>query len=272
MRLSVLVLALLAAACKTGPEPKPAATPELSSQELTVVEQDVSDFSLRLDGQVTCADAATVEKAHYELVADDKVLKSGDAALNVAVAAGGTSSFSIADKAQYAESAEALKALGEKEGDMLVALRGKLTVDVGGTKREMEFAKAKEVRTPRLPSVVMNEVDFGRYSGNEVGGTFYVGVKNPNPFTIHLVSLSYEASVNGKSLADGELGKGEKVEPSSTGVFEVPVQVNQETYGPEVDKLIKTKALPYQVKGELKGALFTLPYDLKGTVKLNESK
>jgi LEA14-like dessication related protein len=206
------------------------------------------------------------------VVADDKVLKSGDAALNIAVAAGGTSSFSVADRAQYADSLETLKALSEKGGDMLVSLRGKLTVSVGGTRTELEFAKAKELRTPRLPTVVMNEVDFGRYSGNEVGGTFYIGVKNPNPFSIHLVSLSYEAAVNGKSLADGELGKGEKVEPTSTGVFEVPVQVNQETYGAEVDKLIKTRSLPYEVKGELKGKLFAAPYDLKGTVKLNESK
>jgi LEA14-like dessication related protein len=271
MRSPALALVLLATACKTGPETKPPATPEVSSQELNVVE-DVEDVTVVLNGQVTCADPATIEKAHYEVVADDKVLKSGDVALNIAIAAGGTSSFSVSDKARLAESVEALRALGEKGGDMLVALRGKLTVLVGATRTEVEFAKAREVRAPQLPTVVMNEVDFGRYSGNEVGGTFYVGVKNPNPFPIHLVSLSYDALVNGKSVADGELGRGEKVEPTSTGVFEVPVQVNQETYGADVDKLIKTKSLPYEVKGELKGALFAQPFDLKGTVKLNESK
>ena len=59
---------------------------------------------------------------------------------------------------------------------------------------------------------------------------------------------------------------------ASSGVFESQVAINQETYGPDIAKLIKTLTLPYTLKGELGAELMNEPFELKGEIKLNVSK
>lgn len=267
-----LVLLLAAAACKTGPELGGAGDPTVSSQELVLVEQGLTDFTVRLKGTVTCPAPAVLEKASYELVVDGAVQKKGERALNVAVAAGATGDFSLEESAVYVANPDELRAMDQRGGSIPAALRGTLTVKVGDRRTTVEFAKAREVRVPRLPSVTLHELDAGRFSGEEVNVLFSLGVKNPNPFPLRLAGLSYAVQVAGKEVATSQIGRGEKVDPSSTGVFEVPVLLNQESFGPEVAKLIKSKLLPYRISGELESQMYKDTYELKGDIKLNVSK
>src|SRR5205823_2986643 len=168
------------------------------------------------------------------------------------------------DTSKYVANAEELKAMDARGGTLLAALRGKLAVRHSGKLDLIEFARSREVRVPRLPHVKMQAIDGARYAENEASLTFSLGVDNPNPFPIRLEGLDYKIAVAGKQLTDGVLGRGEKVEPSSTGVFEVQVAVNSDTFGSGVEKLIKTLKLPYEVTGELKGDLVAEAYDLKG--------
>ncbi len=267
--------ALLAlAGCKTAPDVKPAGpAPELASQELLIAEQGLSDFRVRLEGKVKSTDAAKISHAAYELVVDGAVVKHGEVPLSVEVPAGGTGAFELEQASNYAANADDLKALVAKGGSLLAALRGKVTVERAGQQASvLDFAKSREVRVPRLPHVKLHELDAARYGAEEANATFYLGVDNPNPFAVKMTALAYEVLINGKHVADGVRGTGEKVGAASTGVFEVQVPVNLETYGPDVGKLIKTLTLPYRVTGSLKGDLLDEPYELKGDIKLNVSK
>jgi hypothetical protein len=190
----------------------------------------------------------------------------------VAVPAGGSAPFAVDARGPYPTAGADAGDGAPVEGTVLAALRGKLFLNVGGQKVELEFAKAREIRLPQLPNVVVKEVDFARYSSSEAGGTFYLGVKNPNPFPVHISELTYAVTINDRAVGDGELGKGEEVAPASTGVFELQLSVNPETYGQDVEKLIKGQALPYALKGELVARKFKTPYALRGDIKLNVSK
>lgn len=244
----------------------------MASQELTVAEQELTDFKLRLSGQVSSPVPATLEKAFYELVVEEKVVKSGEQPLGVAVQPGAPAQFEIQQSSRYVASALELEAMSARGGALLAAIRGKVLARVGKKTVELPFARSREIRVPRLPQLKLHELDAARYSADEANVIFYLGVVNPNPFSIRLSGLSYAVSVGGKQVSQGELGKGERVSPSATGVFEAQVSINQETYGPEVGKLIKALVLPYEVKGELNGELFQQPYELKGEIKLNVSK
>jgi hypothetical protein len=272
--LSLGVALLVLAGCKTAPEVKPAAAPpELASQELTIAEQGLTDFTVRLDGQVKSIDAARLEKANFELVVDGKVVDQGEVTLGLDVPANGTAAFKFEKTSKYVGSSDDLKAMNAKGGSLLVALRGKATVSrAGQASTVLEFAKSREVRVPRLPHVKMHELDAARYGADEASATFFLGVDNPNPFPVKLLGLDYKVSIGGKQMADGTRGSGEKVAASSTGVFEVQVPVNKETFGPDVAKLIKTLTLPYVVTGSIRGDLLDEPYELKGDIKLNQSK
>ncbi len=267
---TTLVLALAAGftACATTPEAPPAAPPELMSQDLSI-QQDITTFNLQFDGQAKGEQAATIEKATWELVVDGKVVKTGEEPINVELGAD-NASFVLKTTSRYVESAEELKEMSDRGGSLLAAMRGQLHVRQGNTVHTLDFARSREVRTPRLPTVKMQELDGARYSADEANFIYYLGVVNPNPFMLRFEELSYKVEVNGKQIAEGAR-RGEGVDPAATGVFEVQVSVSKDTVGPDVKKLIATGSVPYVITGELKGDLFTVPYRLEGSVKLNDS-
>jgi LEA14-like dessication related protein len=165
-----------------------------------------------------------------------------------------------------------LKALSERDGTMLLALRGTLTVRSGQEVQTLPFAASRSVRVPRLPEMVISSLDAARYSATEVNLTLRVGVKNANPFPLRVDQLTYELKVNGKTLGQGTLAKGDTVEASATGVYPLEASVSPATWGSDVKAQIAKGVLTYTLQGELTGPLLKHPYSLQGEVRLNVSK
>jgi LEA14-like dessication related protein len=271
MMRSLVAVAVLALSmgCKTA-APTSTVPVEVPSQDLQVT-QSLTDFGLKFVGKVTGPDGAKIEAAVWELVVDGKVVGSGTQPIGQALSGGAADvAFSVTSK--YVSSADELKAMDARGGSLLVALRGKFQVRNGESTLEGQFAKSREVRTPRLPHMKMQEMEGARFNEAEAGITFHLGVYNPNPFEISVSQISYEVQVAGKSVEKSVIGKGEHVNPASTGVFDVEVKIEEATHGKDVVKLIKSKVLPYVVTGTLQADLFSEAFDFKGDLKLNESK
>ena len=270
-RIALLSLAVLAA-CQAEVKPD-AKAPELTNQELTVLSQSLTECRLKLTGKLSCAESCSATRAKFELVVDGKVASGGEVAVTASAAAGGTTDFTLDHTSQYVTTADELKAMDTRGGSLLTALRGKLFVTQGTKTHEVDFARSREVRVPRLPHVKFQELEAGRFSEDEAGVTFHIGVVNPNPFEIRLAQIKYEVQVSGKKVADGTIGKAERVSPSSTGVFDLETHVDASTHGDaDVKKLIKSKVLPYVISGEMTAELFSETFEFKGDVKLNASK
>ncbi len=283
MTRTLAVAALFLAACKTAPEVGPeAAPPELTSEEVQVASQSLTDATVKYTGRVKAAgERVTVEKAVFEFVVDGAVLKSGEKALGVAIEPGAEGELVMEESFTYVKDLEDLKAMDARGGSILMALRGNFVVTVaqpgqGGKPAtqtlQLPFAHSKEVRTPRLPHVKMVEFEAGRFSESEVQITFHLGVVNPNPFVVSMSSLTYAVTAAGKAVGTGTLGAGDKVSPAGTGIFDVQVTINEETHGKDVKKLIKGLVIPWTVAGTLKAALYEEALDAKGEVKLNPPK
>lgn len=265
-----LLVVLALAGCK-GAEVKPdAPLPTIPTQDLAV-SQTLTEFRLKFTGQVSASEPVTVEKAVYELVVDSKVVKSGEAPVGVQAAANAPTDFAIDLTTPYVASADELKAMDARGGSLLCAVRGKLIVK--GSKRtdQIEFARSREVRVPRLPHARFQELEAGRYSEDETGVTFHIGVNNPNPFEVKVTSIRYAISMADKPVADGEIGKGEKVSPSSTGVFDIEAKMTAETH-PDIKKIIKGRNISYVIKGELVADLFSEPFLFNGVINLPAAK
>lgn len=266
--LSLLVLA----GCQAEVKPD-AKAPELKDQELTVLSQSLTEFHLKLTGKLECAEACSATRAKYELVVDGKVASSGEAPVSLSVPAGGSAVWTLDQTSAYVKDAEELKAMDARGGSLLTALRGKLFVTQGTKTHELDFARSREVRVPRLPHVKFQELEAGRFSEDEAGVTYHIGVVNPNPFEIKVSQIKYEVQVAGKKVSEGVIGKAERVSPSSTGVFDLETHVDASTHGDaEVKKLIKSQTLPYVITGEMTAELFSETFEFKGDVKLNVSK
>ena len=246
--------------------------PTVPVQELAVVGQSLTEFHLKLSGKVEASEAARLEKAVYELVVDEKVVKSVEQLLGLDVAPGQPADFVLEQTTAYVTSAEELKAMDARKGSLLCALRGKLIVKGATRTTEVPFARSREVRVPRLPHLKLQEFEAGRYSEDEAGVTFHVGVVNPNPFEVRVTSIKYAISIADKAVAEGEIGKGDKVSPSSTGVFDIEAKATVETHGPEIKKLIKARTLPFVITGALTAELFSEPFEFKGNLNLPLAK
>jgi LEA14-like dessication related protein len=267
MRGFVFALPLLA--CATAEVKPDAPAPTLEGQDLQVISQSLTEFHLKLLGKLKCGDACTATKAKYELVVDGKVVSSGEQNLNQ-----GAGDFALDQTSKYVSSAEDLKAMDARGGSLLVALRGTLQVTQGNKPFTVDFARSHEVRVPRLPHVKFQELEAGRFSEEEAAVTFHIGVNNPNPFELRVDEIKYEITVAGKKVGDpATIGRGERVAPASTGVFDIEAKVDADTHGAaEIKKLIKGKVLPYDIAGSMAAELHNETFDFKGDIKLNASK
>jgi LEA14-like dessication related protein len=267
--IAVAVFAL-SLGCKTA-APAPTTALEVPSQEL-VVTQSLTDFNLKFMGKATGPEGAKIESASWELVVDGKVVNTGTAPVGVALAGSAPSDFSFSVTSKYVANADELKAMDERGGSLLVALRGKLNVKAGESTLEAQFARSREVRVPRLPHMKMQEMEGARFSEQEAGITFHLGVYNPNPFEVSVTQIAYAVQVAGKEVGKDFIARGERVAPASTGVFDVEVKIEEATHGKDVLKLIKSQVLPYALTGTLTADLFTEDFEFKGDLKLNVTK
>lgn len=264
-------LLLVGLGCASSPT-RPAGSATLTAQDTSVVSQGLTEATLRYGAQVASAAPGVVERADYELVSEGKVLKKGTMKLETRLAPGTPGDVSFEERAAYVQSAEDLARLSAQGGTVLLALRGVLVVRSGDSEQQIPFAASRAVRVPRLPTIVVEELDGARYSAEEVQLNLRLGIRNPNPFPLKLSGLTWQMAVAGKALDSGTLAQSDSVDASATGVYPVEVAVTKDSWGPEVKALISRGVLPYGVTGELTGPLMRVPYSLSGEVKLNVSR
>ena len=268
--LTAVALAALLVGCKSAAPVATGAGPELPTQELQV-SQSLTEMKLTFAAKLIGPEGARADTASWELVVDGKVVNSGVAPVNATVT-NGSADVTFSTSSKYVNNAEELKAMDTRGGSLLVALRGKLNLKSGESTLEVPFARSREVRVPRLPHMKMQEMEGARFHETEAGITFHLGVVNPNPFEIYVAQIAYDVQVAGKPVEKDVIGRGERVSPASTGVFDVEVKIEEATHGKDVAKLIKSQVLPYAVTGTLTAELFTESFDFKGDLKLNVSK
>lgn len=268
--LAAALVALLAAGCRTAPEVRPPSTPAaLSSQELALTDQGITDFRLKLDGEVESPEApARLTRAVWELVVEGQVVDHGDEPLGVEVPANGRAHFALEKVGRLVRSPADLAAMLETRSTALTALRGELVLVRGGREERVPFARSRELRVPRPPEVHLESVDGARYGPDRVVLTLELGVRNPNAFPVRLGRLTWKGEVAGKALEEGEVARSAEVGPSRSRVFELQLEVDAETYGQEVVPLIASRRLPYRVSGALEGGVYQAPYALEGVVQL----
>lgn len=269
-RCAVLAALPCVQACLTGPAARPGSEVNLTSQELSLTDQRMTGFGVRLAGQLSSPYSMKLERASYVLVLDGKEIKAGEKVFQTAVGAGQPLAFQIDETGGYGTRSDGQAPAEGRE--VLVALRGTLLVRRGDRQERIAFARSKQLLRPRPPRVELRQLDGARYSDEEVNLVFFLAVVNPNPFPVRLAAFDYAISIGDKQLGEGRLAQGDQLGAGASGVFEIQLALNRETYGPQVARLIRTQTLQYRVAGEVRGDEFRNPCDLRGEVKLHASK
>ncbi len=267
------LLSAVSAGCRSAPEAKKPQNPILTYLDLEVVDQGFNEYRVRLEGEVTSPEAAILQSTQYEILEDGKVVKRGEDPLREPMNPDETSIFHFEQTARFSSSSLATApATGAATDLALVAVRGKLAIDRKGQREEVEYAISREVHRPRLPFIRIREVDAARYSGSEVALTVRLGAVNPNAFPVPLKNLTYDLFVGGRQMGSGTLAQGDTLDASTTAIYEIPVSITPQTYGPDATPLIQTRSLPCRITGSLRGQSFESPFALTADVKLNAPK
>ncbi len=127
------------------------------------------------------------------------------------------------------------------------------------------FAGERDLTLPEFPTVVLSTAQVASEDGGLKGAAFFViGIDNPNSFTVNVDAFAWGISVGGKQLQAPGQGSPEIVPAATVAEFEDNVNLNAETYGPEVTTLLSQPNVPYVVDGFIEVAGVRKPIRFEG--------
>lgn len=250
----MLVLAVAAAllpACAGSQKVPEQVAPQVVSPKTTIQEQDQTlsrvqalvKVLLRNEGQV----AATASRAQYELVVEGKVIDTGEVALSKPLAPGAEEIVELTVPFVYAPDQERILALDARREPLKYAVRG--VVDVGGGVA-VEFARASEVRSPRLPKISLKSLEVLRTESKGLNVNASVSISNPNPFHVVVDGLRYTVQLAGQSVGEGMLARGAKLPQASENIYELSIAI-EEPDAKEKGLSVDAASLAYALEGAL---------------------
>lgn len=269
--LALLALSGAVAGCKTTSSTPTVKEPAVTWLDLEITDLSFAEYRVRLEGEIESPEPAILEVNRFELVENGRVVKRGQVPIKEPITPGEITIFHLDESSLFA-APEVLPEPGGHVDRTLIAVRGKLVLKRGGRLQELDYAQAKEVRLPRLPSVQVHELDAARYSDRELRVTLRLALINPNPFPLSLKGLDFVAWVATRQIGKGTLANGETIDPSVTALFEIGLPITATTYGPDVNQLIGATSFPYKLTGTLKGNSFEAPFELAGNIRLGSAK
>ncbi|HCF58832.1 MAG TPA: hypothetical protein DFS52_12685 [Myxococcales bacterium] len=259
--------ALLSACASSQPVPEQTA-PTVVSPRTEIEERDqtlskveaVVKVLLKNEGQI----AADASKAEYELVVDGAVVDKGEVAVSKSLPPGAEETVELTVPFVYAPDQERLAQLDGRKEPLKYAVRG--VIDVGGGAR-VEFARASQVRSPRLPTLKISSFEVLKTESKGLVVNASVNIANPNPFNVEVSGLRYTVLLGGKQAGEGVLARGAKLPSASENLYDLSIPLE----GGD----LKAKELPvdadsvaYAIEGALEMNGLSVELEQSGSTRL----
>ncbi|MGI5863114.1 MAG: LEA type 2 family protein [Myxococcales bacterium] len=258
--------ALLSACASSQPVPVQTAPTVVSPQ--TEIEERGQTLSkvdavvkvlLKNEGEIV----ANASKAQYELVVDGAVVDKGEVSVSKPIAPGTEETVELTVPFVYAPDQQRLAELDGRKEPLKYAVRG--VIDVGGA--SVEFARASQVRSPRLPKLTVSSFEVLKTEAKGLVVNASVNIANPNPFTVEVSGLRYAVLLGGKQAGEGVLARGAKLPAASENLYDLSIPLEQAD--------LKAKELPvdatsvsYAIQGALEMGGLSVELDQSGNTRL----
>jgi LEA14-like dessication related protein len=116
--------------------------------------------------------------------------------------------------------------------------------------RTETFAGSRQVAAPVLPRVVMEEAQVASENAGRQGAAFFtLGIDNPNAFEVTVDEFAWGVMIGEVQMTEPNKSVTEIVPSNSVASFEDTIQMTPDTYGPEVQALLRQNRVPYVVTG-----------------------
>lgn len=133
------------------------------------------------------------------------------------------------------------------------------------------FSKKSGLALPSLPKFIVHDAQAAQYERKRVDVTFFLRLVNENAFALTVQSVTYTVWVDGKEMQTEQGGVGTRLMAGAAEEYEVALVFDQNSYK-ELDKLVASGVLDYQVVGEVTTPALTIPFDHRGKIDLGASE
>lgn len=120
------------------------------------------------------------------------------------------------------------------------------------------------------PKVDLQKVDVTNSDFSKAQLVFNFLVHNPNSVPIAVDQVDYALKLNDKPFTKGVLDQGLKVGANSSVVVPLPIQVSYSDLASSLSSFLQQGSSKYQIEGEVKLGLFSIPFSENGEVKLSD--
>jgi LEA14-like dessication related protein len=132
----------------------------------------------------------------------------------------------------------------------------RMTVETKGTLKIGQSSETwggpREIATPLLPKPILEEAQIASVDEGVKGTAFFkLGIDNPNVFQVKVDGFTWGVTVGGKVMREPGEASWENVPASSVASFEDSVQLDEETFGKEVRKLLSEPSVSYVIEGRM---------------------
>jgi LEA14-like dessication related protein len=239
-----------------APPPKPA-EPPLALAPLAVESQALSAVTLKLSGKL--GEGVTGRELAWKARIGDREAGSGTAPL------AGPGDFAVPVTATFGATVEELQAYQASDTAQVT-----IEATVANGAASVTETRGLEVRAPRLLQTKVVNVQASKPDKDVIDLVFRFEVHNPNAWEEPLGKLEYAIAIDGKPLEkDFVPGGGEKIPPGGKLELNLTAQATADKVGKEMPKLFKQTEYGWTISGTLKSRAFTLPVELKGTMKVS---
>jgi LEA14-like dessication related protein len=256
----------LVTACATTPPPAPTpvapppapkvAEPALALTGLTGEGETLLGLALKLEGALAAGE--TARELTWKATIGEHQIGSGTVPL------AGPGRFEVSLPVTFGATAADLAPFQDGETQQVL-------VEAAIAKGEATVTETRSVRvrSPKLPSVRIVNVQASRPDPQVLELTFLMSIVNPNPWEIRVGKVTYTATLADKTLIRSDLPLGAKVPASSENTFEIPAEANAQNCGKDIVPMLKKGTLPWGFTGALTVGGLELPIDLQGETKVS---
>ncbi len=269
--LALLALALPPSGCATVGNALKGAfkRPEVDFRTLHL--RDLSFESVTLDFEFLVKNPNSVGVSlaalDYALDLDGKSLARGESAQAIRLKARGEAPVRLPLTVTFRDLADNLAMLFSDKNEVPYALAAGFALDTPVGPIRIPVSNRGQVPLPKVPEVQVANVRLANLSLAGARVEFEFDVRNKSTFPIAPRGFAYDLSLAGTSVSAGT----QPLPPlaaNATGKVTLPVQLDFLRLGTAAVQAVRSRTLPYSVKGQVDLGVFRQPFDVSGTARL----
>lgn len=242
-------------------------TAEFQSMKLRSIDFEKVDLDFTFLVKNPNAVGINLSSFSYDLQFEEKHLAKGDTQEPIELKANGSAPVKLPLTVTFSDFADNIALLFSSKEEVPYTIDMNFGFDTFAGKMEVPLSQKGQVPLPKLPEVSVADVKLSDVGFT--GASLEVGldVLNKSQFPLKPKGLDYDLAVAGVSVSKAQQSLPDVAAGAKQRVV-LPVKLNFLKLGSAAVNAVKSKKIPWAVKGNVDLGLFKQPFDLSGVSEL----